>query len=66
MSHKIIRLPEVQEMVGLSRPSIYRRISTGDFPATISLGDRAVGWLQSDIELWLDKRIAASKGADNE
>ncbi|KIO36322.1 MULTISPECIES: helix-turn-helix transcriptional regulator [Shewanella] len=66
MSHKIIRLPEVKEMVGLSRPSIYKRMAIGDFPPAISLGGRAVGWLQSDIELWLDKRIAVSKGADND
>lgn len=66
MSKKIIRLPEVKIKTGLSRSSIYLRISKGIFPASISLGDRAVGWLESDIEQWLDERIAAAKGANHE
>jgi prophage regulatory protein len=66
MSNKIMRLPEVKSRTGLSRSSIYLRISKREFPASISLGDRAVGWLEADIEQWLDDRIAASKAANNE
>lgn len=65
MSQKVIRLPKVKEKVGLSRSSIYLRIAQGKFPTSISLGDRAVGWLEADIEQWLDERIAASKVANN-
>lgn len=65
MSNKIMRLPEVKSRTGLSRSSIYLRISKGVFPASISLGDRAVGWLEADIEQWLDERIAVSKAANN-
>ena len=50
MSHKIMRLPEVIRVTGLSRSTIYLRMSKGSFPRTISLGERAVGWLLSDIE----------------
>ncbi|WP_337161329.1 helix-turn-helix transcriptional regulator [Vibrio alginolyticus] len=50
MSHKIIRLPEVIDMTGLSRSTIYLRMSQGSFPLSISLGERAVGWLKVDIE----------------
>lgn len=66
MSNKIIRLPAVKEKTGLSRSSIYLRMSNGEFPQSISLGSRAIGWLDADIEQWLDKRIAASKGANHE
>ncbi|WP_028765334.1 helix-turn-helix transcriptional regulator [Shewanella colwelliana] len=66
MSKKVLRLPAVKGKVGLSRSSIYLRIAQGKFPASISLGDRAVGWLESDIEQWLDERIAAAKGTNNE
>ncbi|WP_264878089.1 helix-turn-helix transcriptional regulator [Vibrio agarivorans] len=62
MSNKIIRLPQVIEETGLSRSTIYLRMSNGEFPQSISLGDRAVGWVAADIELWLEERISASKG----
>lgn len=44
MLNKIIRLPEVVKITGLSRSTIYLRMSKGDFPQSISLGERAVGW----------------------
>ena len=66
MSNKIIRLPEVKSKAGLSRSTIYLRMFKGIFSQTISLGERAVGWLEADIDQWLDDRIAASKGANNE
>ena len=65
MSHKIMRLPEVIHMTGLSRSTIYLRMAKGSFPLTSSLGERAVGWLLSDIEEWLDARVVASKAVDN-
>lgn len=61
MSNKIIRLPEVKNKTGLSRSSIYLRISKGEFPQSIALGGRAVGWLEEDINQWLEQCIAESK-----
>ena len=58
---RILRLPSVRERTGLSRSSIYLRISQGRFPRPISLGERAVGWLESEITEWLNRRIAASR-----
>jgi prophage regulatory protein len=55
--HRIIRLPAVLSRTGLSRPSIYAAISRNEFPASIPLGARAVGWLESDIDTWLHSRI---------
>jgi prophage regulatory protein len=62
MSKKFIRLPEVKNKTGLSRSSIYLRMSNGEFPQSISLGSRAIAWLESDINKWLEKCIATSKG----
>ena len=61
MSNKIIRLPVVKDKTGLSRSSIYLRMSKGDFPQSISLGDRAIGWLETDVEQWLEEKISASR-----
>jgi len=57
MTSRILRLPEVKANVGLSRSTIYLRIEEGSFPKPISLGARAVGWLESDIEAWITERI---------
>ena len=61
MSHKVLRLPSVKDKSGLSRSTIYLRIKKGEFPKPISLGDRAVGWLEKDIEDWLEQRIKDSQ-----
>ena len=61
MSYKILRLPTVKELTGLSRSTIYLRISEGESPASISLGGRAVGWVEEDIHNWLAEKIEASR-----
>ena len=57
----ILRLPEVKKSTGLSRSTIYLRISEGMFPKPVSLGGRAVGWLEAEIQDWLQQRIEASR-----
>jgi prophage regulatory protein len=61
MSKKVNRLPVVIYRTGLSRSTIYLYMSKGIFPASISLGSRTIGWIESDIDQWLEQRIAASK-----
>jgi prophage regulatory protein len=61
MSIRILRLPEVKAATGLSRSTIYSQMIEGCFPKPISLGARAVGWVNTDIEQWLSSRIADSK-----
>ena len=61
MALSIVRLPAVMAQVGLSRSTIYLRISERKFPRSISLGGRAVGWVQSDIQGWLEQCLAESR-----
>ncbi len=61
MVDRVLRLPEVKARTGLSRSTIYLRIAQGRFPAPISLGDRAVGWIDGEINDWLARRIAVSR-----
>jgi prophage regulatory protein len=63
INHKIIKLPRVKDTTGKSRSSIYDGIKKGTFPAPISIGVRAVGWLESDIDAWLENCVNASKAA---
>ncbi|AIW16491.1 AlpA family transcriptional regulator [Vibrio tubiashii] len=64
MSSKIIRLPVVIQKTGLSRSTIYLRMSKGTFPQSISLGERAIGWVEEEIEQWVLQRILDSKSPE--
>lgn len=63
MQNTILRLPAVKARTGLSRSTIYLRISEGAFPKPVSLGARAVGWISSEIDGWVDQRIKQSRQA---
>ena len=65
MVHTILRLPAVKTNTGLSRSTIYLRIAQGAFPKPVSLGGRAVGWLDAEIQEWLQGRIAVSRTTRN-
>ena len=52
MVQKIYRLPQVIALTGLSRSSIYLRISNEEFPKPVKLGRRAVGWPEDTIIAW--------------
>ena len=61
MTHNILRLPAVKARTGLSRSTIYAKISEGDFPAQVSLGKRAVGFVESEVEQWITRQIERSR-----
>ncbi len=61
MDKKILRLPAVKTLTGLSRSTIYLRIHEENFPKQINLGPRAVGWVESEVIQWLEDRISASR-----
>ena len=61
MTHTILRLPQVKLRVGLSRSSIYLAVSQGKFPRPVSLGARAVGWLEAEVDAWLSQRVELSR-----
>lgn len=55
--NQILRLNDVIAITGLSRSTIYAYIERDEFPKPIKLGLRAVGWLASDIQNWIQERI---------
>ena len=60
----ILRRREVEARTGLSRSTIYLRCSQKTFPTPIHLGGRAVGWVEAEIDAWLQEQIASSRQAD--
>lgn len=62
MSMKLIRIKDVMERTGLARSTIYKYISLGQFPQPIKLGTRAVAWVESEIEAWINDGIKRRDG----
>jgi len=58
-----VRLPDVIRHTGMSRSTIYRRISDGAFPAPYSLGPRASGWRWGELVEWLKTRASKASCA---
>ena len=56
MSDRLLRLAEVERLVGLSRATIYRLMRAGTFPEPLRVGPRAVRWPLSAIEAWAASR----------
>ncbi|MDH4124705.1 MAG: AlpA family transcriptional regulator [Gammaproteobacteria bacterium] len=60
-NQRICRLPEVIARTGLPRSTIYELMLNDEFPSQIRLGRRTVGWVESEIEVWIDRRIDVSR-----
>jgi prophage regulatory protein len=56
---RILRLAQVKERTGLSRTTLYTLIKEGKFAAPVPLGARAVGWLSSEVDAWIESRANA-------
>ena len=65
MAVKILRLPEVKYATGQSRSTIYSKIAKGEFPASISLGARSVGWIESEVQDWILMQIEKSRQSNS-
>jgi len=61
----ILRLPAVKSRTGLSRSTIYLRISNREFPTPISLGGRSVGWIESEINEWIENQVNLSRNYES-
>jgi prophage regulatory protein len=51
---KILRLSAVRAKTGQATSTIYAAMASGTFPRPIPLGERAVGWLESEIDSWIE------------
>ena len=60
-SKSLIRLSEVQRRTGYSKAWIYRLISQKRFPSSVKIGTRAIAFVESEIDEWIDARIAESR-----
>ncbi|AMT87200.1 AlpA family transcriptional regulator [Pseudomonas koreensis] len=62
---RILRLKQLSERIGLGRSTIYDRMDTqsprydATFPKPIKLGPAAIGWIDSEITIWIEQRMSA-------
>jgi Predicted transcriptional regulator len=54
------RLPTVLDRVGASKTTVYAMMKTGDFPAPVKIGRRAVAWRRSDVDAWIASRVSSN------
>lgn len=57
----LLRCHEVTKLVGLSRSTVYVLMKNGTFPRSIQLAPRAVRWLASEVDAWIESRILISR-----
>ncbi|EHI9240426.1 TPA: AlpA family transcriptional regulator [Vibrio vulnificus] len=56
---RFLRLKDVMSLTGLGRSTIYKFMADEtDFPKSVPLGGRAVAWVESEIEEWMESRLS--------
>jgi prophage regulatory protein len=65
LAERLIRIGEVKKLTGLSTATLYRKISTGEFPRPVQLGVAARAWPLSDVQNWIAGRIELRGGGND-
>ncbi|TYL44052.1 AlpA family transcriptional regulator [Dickeya sp. ws52] len=61
-SKRMLRIPEICHKTGFSKAWIYKLIAQGRFPHPVKIGSRSVAFIESEIDDWINQRIAESRG----
>lgn len=62
MQTKFIKLKDVLAITGLSRSFVYALAQKGEFPKPVKLSERSSAWVKSEVDEWIDARIAFRDG----
>ena len=60
---RFLRLPAVMQVTGLKQSTLLGCVRSGEFPRPIPLSRRCVAWVRTDVDKWIDSRIAAGAAA---
>ena len=61
---KLLPRREVEAATGLRRSFLYELMQAGRFPQPVRVGGRAVRWLESEIEQWVESRPRAGSSRE--
>jgi prophage regulatory protein len=50
---RVLRLAAVRAKTGLPTSTLYAKMANGEFPRSVPIGERTVGWLESEIDNWI-------------
>ena len=59
---RILKRSAVEQITGLSRSGIYAKMADGSFPLSVKISKKSVGWLQHEVQAWLENCISVSRG----
>jgi prophage regulatory protein len=59
---RLLRFDAVKERVPYSRAVLYAKIAKGEFPRPIKIGDRAVAWISTEVDAFIETLIADARG----
>ena len=59
---RLLRLPDVINLTGLPRSTIYLKVKKKEFPLQIQISSRSVAWLESEVYEWINKNIKKRNG----
>ena len=65
MAHSFLRRRAVKARTGLPTSTMYGLIAKNLFPKPVPLSDRAVGWIEEEVDNWVNDKIEASRGTDH-
>lgn len=57
MTAKLLKLDAVKQITAQSKSAIYEKISGGKFPTPVRLGERAVAWVEDEVNAWVNARM---------
>ena len=55
----ILRRRDVEARIGLKTSALYVMVQAGEFPKPVRLSKRRVGWVEAEVEAWIQARLAA-------
>jgi prophage regulatory protein len=59
---RLFKLKNVVEITGLSRSHLYSLAQKGGFPRPVKLTERSSAWVESEVQEWIESRIAQRDG----
>ena len=62
-THRLLKRSDITSNLGLSRSHMYALIQKGEFPKPIKLSERSSAWLESEVQDWVESRIACRDGS---
>lgn len=61
MSKTLIRMSETMRRTGYGKAWVYKLIAQGKFPKPVKIGSRAIAFVESEVDDWINQRIEDSR-----